>query len=218
MKKTDKRNFIVSIVFLLAFILWTVSIMVIDVQNIGPQDSAVGFATLNGSFHKLTGVHMSIYDITDVMGILTFGVVGAFGILGLIQMFKRKSLLKVDYDILVLGCFYVVVLAAFVFFEVFEVNYRPILIEGVLETSYPSSTTMLAMCVFPTAIMQLSNRIANNKLRLFVVSLLGAITAFMVFGRLLSGVHWLTDIVGGAIFSAALVMLYYSFVNLNLKK
>lgn len=218
MKKTDKRNFIVSIVFLLAFILWTVSIMVIDVQNIGPQDSAVGFATLNGAFHKLTGVHMSIYDITDVMGILTFGVVGAFGILGLIQMFKRKSLLKVDYDILVLGCFYVVVLAAFVFFEIFEVNYRPILIEGVLETSYPSSTTMLAMCVFPTAIMQLSNRIANNKLRLFVVSLLGAITAFMVFGRLLSGVHWLTDIVGGAILSAALVMLYYSFVNLNLKK
>ena len=218
MKKTDKRNFIVSIVFLLAFILWTVSIMVIDVQNIGPQDSAVGFATLNGAFHKLTGVHMSIYDITDVMGILTFGVVGAFGVLGLIQMFKRKSLLKVDYDILVLGCFYVVVLAAFVFFEIFEVNYRPILIEGVLETSYPSSTTMLAMCVFPTAIMQLSNRIANKKLRLFVVSLLGAITAFMVFGRLLSGVHWLTDIVGGAILSAALVMLYYSFVNLNLKK
>ena len=218
MKKTDKRNFIVSIIFLLAFILWTVSITVIDVQNIGPQNSAVGFATLNGAFHKLTGVHMSIYDITDVMGILTFGIVGAFGVLGLIQMFKRKSLLKVDYDILVLGCFYVVVLAAFVFFEIFEVNYRPILIEGVLETSYPSSTTMLAMCVFPTAIMQLSNRIANNKWRLFAVSLLGAITVFMVFGRLFSGVHWLTDIIGGAILSAALVMLYYSFVNLKIKK
>ena len=100
------------------------------------------------------------------------------------------------------------VLAAYLLFEKFAVNYRLVLIDGFLEASYPSSTTMLTLCVIPTAMLQLRRRIPRAGLRRVILWMLGIFTAFMVVGRLLSGVHWLTDIVGGALLSAGLVALY----------
>lgn len=218
MKKRNKKNFAITIGLLLAFVLWTLAIRYMDVQAIGPRGSAVGFATFNGFFHSLTGVHMLLYTITDWLGLIPLCVVLGFAILGLMQMIKRRSLLKVDYSILVLGGFYMIVMAAYVFFEMFVVNYRPILIEGKLEASYPSSTTMLVMCVMPTAIMQFYNRTRNQWIRKIVACILTAFTVFMVVGRLASGVHWITDIIGGALLSAGLVMLYYSVSSLSVSK
>ncbi len=217
MKKTNKRNFWIAGCLLAVFALWTALVKLVDLQTIGPEDSVVGFAAINGFFHNLTGVHMSIYDLTDLLSILPLGIIGIFGLLGLIQWIKRKNLLKIDYSILVLGGFYIVVLAIFVFFEKFVINYRPILIEGVLEASYPSSTTMLVMCVMPTAMLQCRDRIQNKAFRTVVLLAMAAFTAFMVIGRLISGVHWLTDIIGGAILSAGLVVLYTAFAGLERK-
>lgn len=195
---------------LISFVLWTIAISYFDVQAIGPRESSVGFATFNGFFHSLTGVHMLIYTITDWLGLVPLCFVLGFAFLGLIQLIKRRNLLKVDYDILVLGGFYVLVMATYVFFEMFVINYRPVLIEGKLEASYPSSTTLLVMCVMPTAIMQLNSRIKNEGIRRIIAGIIIAFTIFMVVGRLISGVHWFTDIIGGALLSAGLVMLYYS--------
>lgn len=108
----------------------------------------------------------------------------------------------------------IVVMAAYLFFEFYVVNYRPVLINGFLEASYPSSTTLLVMCVMPTAVMQLNSRIRNTKMKRAFAFALIAFTAFMVIGRLISGVHWITDIIGGAILSAGLVMIYYSVTTL----
>lgn len=210
MKKRNQRNFGITMGLLVAFVLWTIAISKLDVQAIGPQGTSVGFATFNGFFHNLTGVHMSIYTITDWLGLVPFAFVLGFAILGLIQLIQRRSLLKVDYSILVLGGFYIIVMAAYVFFEIVVINYRPVLIEGYLEASYPSSTTMLVMCVMPTAIMQLNSRTRNQGLQKGIDCLIIAFTVFMVGGRLISGVHWFTDIVGGALLSAGLVMLYVS--------
>ena len=138
-----------------------------------------------------------------------------FALLGLIQWIKRKHLLKVDYNILVLGGFYIVVMAVYVLFEMLVVNYRPVLIGGILEASYPSSTTMLVMCVMPTAIVQFNARIKNNVLKRCVASAIIAFIVFMVIGRLISGVHWFTDIIGGALFSAGMVMMYISVSGLK---
>ena len=141
-----------------------------------------------------------------------------FALLGLIQWIKRKNILKVDYNILILGGFYIVVMAVYVLFEMLVVNYRPVLICGILEASYPSSTTMLVMCVMPTAIMQFNARIKNGILKRWVSSAITVFIAFMVIGRLVSGVHWFTDIVGGALLSAGLVMLYCSACGLERKE
>ena len=217
MKKENQRNFCIATCMLLAFLLWTVAIQFVDVQAIGPQESSVGFATINQFVHNLTGVHMSLYTITDWLGLVPLMFVMGFGTLGLIQWIKRKHLLKVDYSILVLGGFYIVVMAVYVLFEMFVVNYRPVLINGYLETSYPSSTTMLVMCVMPTAIMQFNARIKNDILKRCVSSTIIAFIVFMVIGRLISGVHWFTDIVGGALVSASLVLMYRSVSGLEKK-
>ena len=208
MKKESQRNFYIAICMLVAFLFWTVAIQFVDMQEIGPRESTVGFATINHFVHTLTGVHMSLYTITDWLGLVPLMFVMGFGTLGLIQWIKRKHLLKVDYSILVLGGFYIVVMAVYVLFEMFVVNYRPVLINGYLETSYPSSTTMLVMCVMPTAIMQFNARIKNDILKRCVSSTIIAFIVFMVIGRLISGVHWFTDIVGGALVSAGLVLMY----------
>lgn len=217
MKKENQRNFCIATCMLFAFFLWTATIQFIDVQTIGPQGSSVGFATINGFVHNLTGVHMSLYTITDWLGLVPLAFVMGFALLGLVQWIKRKHLLRVDYNILALGGFYIVVMVAYVFFEVFVVNYRPVLIGGILEASYPSSTTMLVMCVMPTAVMQFNARIKNNILKRFVASAITAFVVFMVIGRLLSGVHWFTDIIGGALLSAGLVLMYRAIICLEVK-
>ena len=217
MKKETKKNFGVAAILLGVFVLWTVAVRLVDVQPIGPQGSAVGFATINGWVHDLTGVHMALYTVTDWLGLVPFGVAIGFALLGLVQWMKRKHLRQVDFSILVLGGFYLLVMAAYILFEVFVINYRPVLINGYLEASYPSSTTMLVLCVMPTAIMQLNTRIKNRTLKRWVGFGTTAFILFMVIGRLLSGVHWFTDIIGGALLSAGLVMLYHSITSLEIK-
>ena len=210
MKRTGKKRIFVGAGFLAAFVLWTVLVSFVDVRAIGPNGSSVGFAALNGYVHERIGVNIPLYTITDWLGFVPIGVAFGFAILGLVQWIKRKSLLKVDRSLLALGGFYMVVLAAYIFFEIVVINYRPVLLGGYLEASYPSSTTMLVMCVMPAAMIQLRTRIKNHVFRRCVMVLIAVFMAFMVIGRLISGVHWFTDIVGGALLSAGLVMIYYS--------
>lgn len=208
-----RKSFYAGLGLLVLFINWTVALHFVDVRAIGPGGSSVGFATLNILIHNSTGVHMLLYTITDWLGLVPLCFIMGFGVLGLCEWIKRKNLFKVDYNILVLGVFYIVVMAIYIFFEMFVVNYRPILINGYLEASYPSSTTMLVMCVMPTAIMQFNTRIKNSIFRRCVAFIITAFIVFMVIGRLVSGVHWFSDIVGGAMLSSGLVMIYDSIVN-----
>ena len=217
MEKNNRRLFWLGVSLLAIFVLWTVLICFVDVGAIGPRESSVGFATLNGYIHNLTGVNMSLYVITDWLGLLPIGVAFGFAVLGLVQWIKRKSLLKVDRSILTLGGFYVVVMAVYILFEIVVINYRPTLIDGYLEASYPSSTTMLVMCEMPTAMMQLRTRIKNKAFGRCVMFAIAAFIAFMVIGRLASGVHWITDIIGGALLSTAIVLIYYAISDVETK-
>lgn len=203
-----KRQAKWAAILLGAFALFTAAVRMVDVQSIGPHGSDVGFAALNGVVHRLTGTHMMLYTITDWLSLVPLGIVLGFACLGLVQWIGRRSFRKVDRSILVLGGFYAVVMAAYVFFEMMPINYRPVLIEGVLEASYPSSTTMLVLCVMPTAMMQLRSRIRSCALRRGVLIAMAAFAVLMVTLRLVSGVHWFTDIVGGMLLSAGLVLLY----------
>ena len=217
MKKETKKNFGIAAILIGAFVVWTAAVQLVDVQPIGPQGSTVGFATVNSWVHNLTGVHMSLYTVTDWLGLVPIAFAIGFALLGLIQWVKRKHLRQVDFSILVLGGFYLLVMAMYVLFEVFVINYRPVLINGCLEASYPSSTTMLVLCVMPTTLMQLNARIKSQTLKRWVGFGITAFILFMVIGRLLSGVHWFTDIIGGTLLSAGLVMLYYSITSLEIK-
>lgn len=213
MNKGNKKKIFCALCMLLLFVLWTVAVSVLDVQPIGPQGSTVGFATVNRYVHRVTGVNMSLYRITDWLGLIPIILVLGFALLGMMQWIRRKDIRKVDHSILVLGGFYLAVMAVFLFFEIIVVNYRPVLIEGILEPSYPSSTTMLAICVMATAAFQFRIRIKNPVIRRCVLVAFFVFGSFMVIGRLFSGVHWITDIVGGLLSGTSLVMIYFAIVG-----
>ena len=195
MEKNWKKGLAAGVILLLAFVLWTVLIMTVDVQPIG-----------------LTGVHMKIYTVTDWLGLVPIAVCACFGVLGLMQWIKRRSLKKVDPDIILLGIYYILVILGYLFFEMVPINRRPVLIEGVLEASYPSSTTLLVLSVMPTLVFQANRRINNEKTRKTVVILSVLFAAFMVIGRTVAGVHWLTDILGAVLLSSGLYLIYRSAV------
>ena len=191
-----------------SFAVWTLLVGAVDVEAIGPSGSTVGFAAVNGWFHALTGVHMTLYHITDWLGLVPVAVCFVFAIVGLVQWIRRRHIGKVDRSILVLGGFYLLTIGAYLFFEYVVINYRPVLIGGFLEASYPSSTTLLVLCVMPTARWQANDRIQNRTIRRWVSAAIVAFMVFMVLGRLVSGVHWLSDIIGGILLSAGLCTLY----------
>lgn len=213
MKKEIRRNFSIATGMLFMFLLWTAALRLIDVQPIGPQGSTVGFATINRFVHGLTGVHMAVYTVTDWLSLVPFLFVMGFGIQGLVQWIRRKHIRKVDHEILALGGFYVVVILVYILFETVVINYRPVLINGALEASYPSSTTMLVLCVMPTAAMQLPIHSKNGVFKRCVTCAMTVFTVLMVMARLVSGVHWFTDIVGGVFLSAGLVLLYRAILR-----
>lgn len=208
MKKSEKHFWVIGSMWLLGFIIWTILIQIVDVQAIGPKGTEVGFASWNGWFHELTGVHMALYTITDWLGLVPIAVCMIFGSIGLVQLVRRKSLLRVDRDIMILGVYYIIVIACYLAFEVIPVNYRPILIEGRLEASYPSSTTLLVLSVMPTLMEQMNRRLKEGRVKKGIHIFAISFSIFMLLGRVLSGVHWFTDIVGAAMLSTGLFCLY----------
>lgn len=218
MKKNEKKSLLIGSIFLAMFAVWTVLILTVDVQPLGQNGTGIGFATFNCWFHHFTGVNMVIYTITDWMGLVLVAICLSFAGMGLVQLIKRRSLFRVDADIMILGVYFVIVFLAYAIFEMIPINYRPILIEGKMEASYPSSTTLLVLSVMPALIEQIQRRLSGITAKRIIKIVEIAFSAFMVIGRLISGVHWFTDIVGGVLLSAGVFMLYKAAVMLALKE
>ena len=209
MKETTKprRGLVTGAALLAAFALWTALVHLVDVRPVGQNGTDVGLAAFNVWFHGLTGVHMVLYAITDWLGLVPVAVCLGFGAMGATQLVGRRSLLAVDPDLLLLGVHYVLIAAAYLVFEAFPINYRPIPIDGVMEASYPSSTTLLVLGVMPTLAYQAVRRMKSSLAKGAVASV-ATFSALVVVGRLVSGVHWATDIVGSVLLAAGLFAMY----------
>ena len=218
MNKSKKKSLLMGIISLAMFAVWTVLILTVDVQPLGQNGTSIGFATFNCWFHHFTGVNMAIYTITDWMGLVPVVICLVFAGIGLVQLIKRRSIFRVDADIMILGVYFVIVFLAYAIFEIIPINYRPILIEGRMEASYPSSTTLLVLSVMPALVEQIKRRLSGIRVKQIITIAAIAFSVFMVTGRLISGVHWFTDIVGGELLSAGLFMLYKAAVMLALKE
>mgnify|MGYP004540853369 FL=1 len=207
-----RRNIIISIVLIILSVLFTVLVKNVDVKPIGPNESMVGFADINKLFHNLIGSNMTIYKITEVLGYIPIVMALVYVFIGLKQLIKRKSLLKVDKEIYVLALFYVLVVGVYVFFEKFIINYRPILIDGLLEASYPSSHTLMSICLCGSSII-INKKLFKNKFGDIENVLSVILILLIVIGRIISGVHWFTDILGGIIISSTLLVIFYSIIS-----
>ena len=215
MTEKGKRDLKFGAAWIAVFALWTALIQSVDVRPVGQNGTNIGFAAFNVWFHQFTGAHMAIYAVTDWLGLVPLSICIGFGIAGLIQWVKRRSLKEVDTDILLLGIHYVLVVFAYLIFEEIPINYRPIPIEGIMEASYPSSTTLLVLSVMPTLKFQVDRRAQHPRLRKMTSAFVALFSLFMVAGRLVSGVHWFTDIAGAVFLSAGLFMTYRGAVILT---
>lgn len=210
MRKKLNKRFFAGVGLLVCFMLWTVMLCCIDSSPIGPRDSVVGFASFNGYIHRFVGVNMTLYNLTDWLGLVPIGFAVLFGVTGILQWVKRKNVKMVDRELRLLGVFYTVVFALYMVFDGLALNYRPVLIDGVLEASYPSSTTLLVMCVMPTVVIRLKAYIKSDVRRKWVCFALTVFSLLLIIGRVLSGVHWITDIIGAVLLSTGLVNVYRS--------
>ncbi len=207
----NRRSLALGAALLLLFIVFTILVAKVDVAPIGADGTDVGFSGINKSINDFLGGNKTVYKISEILGLLTWGVVAFFGLLGLSQLVKRKSLLKVDRDIIALGCGYAVMLLCYIIFDKFIINYRPATAGGELEASYPSSHTLMLVFVMATAIMQAFRRVKHDSLRMTLCMLAFFIAVAVTAGRLVGGVHWFTDILGGLLLAAALAALYAGF-------
>lgn len=213
------NNILMGVVLFVCFVIYTVLIKVVDVQAIGPEGSSVGLASINSVFVRVFPFNATWYSITEYLGYIAIGVCLGFGLLGLFQLIKGKSLKTVDKELWLLAGFYVVVIAFYALFEVVEINYRPVILEEGLEASYPSSHTVLAICVFLSAVYEFESYLLKSKVVKNLLQTLFIVLALLtVIGRMLAGVHWFTDIIGGLILSLSLVVIFTGLRNRLLQK
>lgn len=208
----NKRNILVSVLMTIFAGVYVYLVKTIDVKAIGPNKSSVGFSTINKTFADLVRSNMTIYKLTEVAGLLIFILVGFYGLMGLIQLIKRKSLFKIDREIISLGILYVLMIGTYLVFEKVVINYRPIIIDGELEASFPSSHTMLAICTCISSLL-VYKKYVSNKLRYPVMFLTVLLLTIVFLGRTISGVHWFSDILGGVIISLTLLTYFYTILK-----
>ena len=213
--KDNKKQIMISTMLFLSFVIFTILVKTIDVKPIGPNSTSVGFSTLNGFMLNKIGVNMIFYKITQVLGLIPILIAALYGIKGIIQLVKRKSLFKVDSEIMILGIFYAITIIIYLFFEKFIVNYRPVLMDGKLEASYPSSHTMISIFISLSSIIVnrylIKNSNINKKINIFIL----IVMFLIVIGRTISGVHWFSDILGVLLISAFLVKSFDTLLRIK---
>lgn len=212
------KYFNTTTILLIVVLVYVGLIKFVDVAAIGPEETKVGFSTINSYFSNLFGYNDFCYQFTKYLGVLPFLLVAFYGFLGIKQFIERKDLLKVDKQLIALGIFYFLVAATYIFFEKVIINYRPVLLDGILEASFPSSHTMLAICVCVSSMLISDEYIKNDKLNDCLTIITGTVMVLLIVGRTISGVHWMTDIVGGILVSSFLLSLFCTSVKKKSKK
>lgn len=206
----NKGKFLILGISGALFALLIVLLCCVDVEPVGAAGTSVGLSHLNRFVFELTGVNMVWYNITDWLGLAAILAAFLFALTGLVQLIKRRSILKVDKEILALGGLYILVIGIYVLFENVIVNYRPIIMPGCSnpEASFPSSHTMLVCVIMGSTIIIIGKYIKKKSLCMVIRGICAAVIAVTVVGRLISGVHWFTDILGGLLISTFLLALY----------
>jgi undecaprenyl-diphosphatase len=217
-KKKDLQGKIISsatnfFVFL-CMIFW---VKFLDVAAIGPENTSIGFSTINWWLHNLTGVNMTWYKVSNITGYLAIAFALAVWIIAIIQLIKRKSFAKIDKEIAWASILYIVLALVYFFFKVVVINYRPIIMPGDLhvEGSFPSSHTLFAWTIYTSLIFLIKKYVTKKNLKVILEILVWLIIAVTLVGRILSGAHWGTDILGGILIGNALVIGYSAILVYN---
>ena len=212
MNKQVQKTGMIACILAAVFVIFTLLVKFVDVQPIGPLESSVGFAKLNGAFFNTFGPNKVCYVISTIGGLICLMTAALFAGIGFYQLFKRKSLAKVDKNIIAMGVVYVLFVIFYVLFDKAVVNYRPVLEDGALESSFPSTHALMAVLFMGCALIECNEAVTRKSTLKYIVIFCWAVMAVTVISRMFAGVHWFTDIIGGILLGAALVYLYKTMV------
>lgn len=214
MKKSKSLLTSGCILFLL-FVAFTVVVKLVDVYQYSDAEYAkIGLWNINNALYRLLSMKNAdaCYNISEILGYAAIGIAFGFALFALVQLIKGKSLKAVDAKLYALGGFYVVVVGFYALFEVLVINYRPewmMVASEEIESSYPSSHTVLAVCIFASAMIMFARYFKEKAGLLAVLDIIcGVCLVATIVTRWLSGVHWFTDIIGGLFLAASLVSLF----------
>ena len=205
--ENTKKSFMIALILLVISIVFTILVTKVDVKPIGPVNpetnviSEVGFASINGAFHDKLGFNDTFYTVSKYAGYLALVLVVFYAFTGLIELLQKKSLKEVNKALYALAAFYVCVAVVYVLFEVMIINYRPVIMDGELEASFPSSHTLLALCVCGSSLIVSKYIVKKENFRKLLNIGSWIVMILVVVTRVLSGVHWITDICGGILIS-----------------
>ncbi len=205
----QKMWLVFSICLLVAFVAFTLIVAFVDVND------GVGLSHLNHPIWQRCGKSEIWETITDWLGYLTILALLFCVGMQIWQWMRRKSLQKVDWNLIVLDIVCAGLVAVYVFFEFVVVNYRPMLENGVAKASYPSSHAMLFVTGLFLSIYQIWHYVKSKLWRIVLTVLISTVMVIGVVGRLLAGVHWFTDIFAGVLISGFLCCLYLTFCTKN---
>ncbi len=149
--------------------------------------------------------------ITNIILISSFAVLAIFVILAICQWISRKSLKKVDKELLWFPLPLALVAATYVVFDKFLVlNTRP---DGSGEPSFPSTHVMVATTIFLLAAIVLpkyiKSKVACAVLYVFMLAFIALVSA----GRVLANKHWLSDVLGALGFAIVFALIYYLIIR-----
>lgn len=154
--------------------------------------------------------------ITDIILIAALALLGVFAILGLTEWIRRKSLKKVDRELLAMLPSLVLMAATyFIFDKLLILNTRP---NGSGEPSFPSSHTMATTTIFLMAIIALPKYVKNQPLRIVLDAVMLILIALVSVGRVAANMHWASDVIAALIFSVIFAALYLLILKLKKKE
>lgn len=214
MSEKTRNGFVFTAILFTGFIIYTLCVMHVDIKPLGLEGSKIGFASINVPIHEFLGYNMIFYYISKFIGILTFAVAGFFGVLTIVEMVVRKGIFKANQSLYALMVIYVLVILAYIFFEKVPVNFRPVDMGEGLEPSFPSTHTMMAVTVYVTGAIQIKYRLDESKIKKIVMAVLYSLNGLMILCRMISGVHWFTDILGGVVIGSVFISLYLNLISL----
>lgn len=223
MKKSSK-GFLISAILFVVTIIFSIGAAKCDVAEVGINSVKVGYSSMNDAFYNFIGgaegFHKSFYSISEALGYLSFLFIAGFALLGAYQLYKRKSIKKVNPSIIVMGVMFVFVLVLYVAFDKLGLNLRPLIMPGEasLEPSFPSSHAMLACVIHGAGILEIDEVMFPCIGRTILKIVMAAMMLVIVFCRLFSGAHWLSDIIAGVLISGVVVSLFYAIKTLIREK
>jgi undecaprenyl-diphosphatase len=194
--------------FLVLFIILML-LLNVDKAVIAESGKEVGLSHINNLVSY--SYKENIDFMTDLLMYITFTVVVFEAGLGLYQLIKGKSLFKVDIEIIIFGIALVVMVALWLLFDyVIKINVRP---THEAEGSFPSThvliTTFLALASHAFICYQYENKFAKYGSLLIAVSII----ALVLFGRVASGMHYITDVTGGLFLGLALYFCTFGIIK-----